>query len=681
MAVLRTCKACVRKQSICCETIADESKLSNPVDQTWLLIQYFIAVSQVPARGVPGGQSSRSAYDSCTHCGLPVYLAERLLVGSKRALYHRTCFRCARCSAQLTLANCYETENQKFCCETCPDEELDKSDTSSQGTDRVDFSDSKSESIHSTEAVHNPVHHRTSLSDDEKNIETEPAVSSRENSDEYSALFESTMEKFQGRKPPSQLTAGKAPLAITQQLPNDLFSNSSQKTLQATAVHSNEDEDLNAKLTLSNDNEPVDQCGELSLCQSTKDGTKPPNEALAKSEEISSGVKQHCSETDDQMSFQDEKVNVNSVGNVSKFSDNQSLDDVSTELSEVNNCTKDSKISSADSSALSIVKMRKMMFEGENTNSPERNAISFRKSCVTPSKVNAGVVDTSEIQKSQRAQEDKSSVPLDVHHTNGKMFASEDVAGKILRKEEDVICNETENSKHLGNSGENTPGSKDAEGLEENGGKEKQKTYTNNESRGNFQKDVSKKEKLESEALDSSVSSKPQVSPRKVFLAPKEPQTFSGQNEKDAYPVELNPFGDEEGPEEEKPTVVNLSTESKKGSTNPFGSSDEDEPVTLRTKSPSQKPPRPPPPVAVLQESPDKKDERAPSGVRPATVAIMSLGSPFPAQRRVIPAAANLNPFWSDGEEPEEEDGSTPVPLPRTLRYTNLDFAHCHLSF
>lgn len=60
--------------------------------------------------------------EPCAKCSLPVFLAERLHVGTK--MYHRTCFRCARCKTQLSLANCYETETDGvFCCETCPDEE------------------------------------------------------------------------------------------------------------------------------------------------------------------------------------------------------------------------------------------------------------------------------------------------------------------------------------------------------------------------------------------------------------------------------------------------------------------------------------------------------------------------------------------------------------------------------
>lgn len=59
--------------------------------------------------------------DPCAACGLPVFLAEKLLIA--RIPYHRTCFRCARCSNQLTPGNYYETEEGQYCCETCPDEE------------------------------------------------------------------------------------------------------------------------------------------------------------------------------------------------------------------------------------------------------------------------------------------------------------------------------------------------------------------------------------------------------------------------------------------------------------------------------------------------------------------------------------------------------------------------------
>jgi len=59
--------------------------------------------------------------DPCRQCGKSVFILERLNVGGK--ILHRTCFKCARCQDQLTLASFYETEAGQFCCEVCPDEE------------------------------------------------------------------------------------------------------------------------------------------------------------------------------------------------------------------------------------------------------------------------------------------------------------------------------------------------------------------------------------------------------------------------------------------------------------------------------------------------------------------------------------------------------------------------------
>ncbi|KAH8384344.1 hypothetical protein KR200_001417, partial [Drosophila serrata] len=66
--------------------------------------------------------------DKCQKCELPVFLAERVLVG--KHAYHRTCLKCARCGSLLTPGSFYETEiNNTYCCETCPDEESEFSPT------------------------------------------------------------------------------------------------------------------------------------------------------------------------------------------------------------------------------------------------------------------------------------------------------------------------------------------------------------------------------------------------------------------------------------------------------------------------------------------------------------------------------------------------------------------------
>ena len=60
--------------------------------------------------------------EPCRKCNNPVFLAERLVIN--QTLYHRTCFRCARCNTILSVGYFYETEkDHEFCCEQCPDEE------------------------------------------------------------------------------------------------------------------------------------------------------------------------------------------------------------------------------------------------------------------------------------------------------------------------------------------------------------------------------------------------------------------------------------------------------------------------------------------------------------------------------------------------------------------------------
>ena len=64
--------------------------------------------------------------EPCKICSSPVFILERLNVGGR--LLHRTCFKCARCSTQLNVLNYYETENGKYCCDMCPDEEVSRAE-------------------------------------------------------------------------------------------------------------------------------------------------------------------------------------------------------------------------------------------------------------------------------------------------------------------------------------------------------------------------------------------------------------------------------------------------------------------------------------------------------------------------------------------------------------------------
>ncbi|KAK5645023.1 hypothetical protein RI129_006323 [Pyrocoelia pectoralis] len=119
--------------------------------------------SKSPSPKIPRPSGGVGRREPCAKCGLPVFIAERLSVGKQ--LYHRTCFRCARCNSQLTLANYYETEiENQFCCEICPDEE--------------------------EPALEKSVLNR-SLSDEEKSI----GLQKFEDPDDYSSLFETALEK------------------------------------------------------------------------------------------------------------------------------------------------------------------------------------------------------------------------------------------------------------------------------------------------------------------------------------------------------------------------------------------------------------------------------------------------------------------------------------------------------
>ena len=55
-----------------------------------------------------------------------MFILERLHVSGR--LLHRTCFKCARCGHQLSIANYYETESGSYCCEVCPDEEVNQTE-------------------------------------------------------------------------------------------------------------------------------------------------------------------------------------------------------------------------------------------------------------------------------------------------------------------------------------------------------------------------------------------------------------------------------------------------------------------------------------------------------------------------------------------------------------------------
>ncbi|XP_031837339.1 MICAL-like protein isoform X2 [Nomia melanderi] len=106
------------------QTFVGSSPSRPPVNRTTETEDERITqVSESPKQKVTPCLGMRR--ESCFVCGLPVFLAEKLVV--THLIYHRTCFRCARCNNQLTHGNYYETETGDFCCEACPDEGISSS--------------------------------------------------------------------------------------------------------------------------------------------------------------------------------------------------------------------------------------------------------------------------------------------------------------------------------------------------------------------------------------------------------------------------------------------------------------------------------------------------------------------------------------------------------------------------
>lgn len=103
------------------------------------LILFALFQMQVDDNSKPLRPAYIPRRDKCSACKNPVFLAERILVESK--IFHRTCFSCARCGAQLNPDSCdyYECESGEYCCEFC--ESFANSENNSDFTDKSQHSD------------------------------------------------------------------------------------------------------------------------------------------------------------------------------------------------------------------------------------------------------------------------------------------------------------------------------------------------------------------------------------------------------------------------------------------------------------------------------------------------------------------------------------------------------------
>ncbi|XP_045782807.1 MICAL-like protein 1 isoform X2 [Maniola jurtina] len=122
------------------------------------------------------------ALDKCAACGLPVYLAQRLMVAQK--LYHRRCFRCSKCLGHLNPKSYHVIDTSEFSCDTCKNEKntpklLNNNDQIGMLAFSGDMNSSQGLQIEkpvSTKSLPRPQSILEKISMFEKNIEKETSI-------------------------------------------------------------------------------------------------------------------------------------------------------------------------------------------------------------------------------------------------------------------------------------------------------------------------------------------------------------------------------------------------------------------------------------------------------------------------------------------------------------------------
>lgn len=506
--------------------------------------------------------------EPCAKCNQPVFIAERLNVGKQ--LFHRTCFRCARCGSQLTLANYYETEGSEYCCETCPDEEV----------------------IKKTDNLEDKLVLTRSLSDEEKS-----ASLKNTGKDDYSAMFETALEN-----------------SLDANLSKSYTLNSSQgfEFTQARSrfIHSQISSDSD-----SGNEEPPEL-----------PGSKPPDlEDLDKC--VTSTNLKECDKNDsvNECDNNDSGFPLKKQSSVNSISDSVSnqLKTASTELEKTHNFVTKETLESEDVTTTSLVKARMRLFE----------------------------------QNSSKVEEDISVSSISVPSLNENSPTSLDSQPETSISVD--TCAGTETTKNI-----------KAEVTEEENQSEIKEEGTVDES-----------EKSHITVLDSTeeqmiVEDSPRKSEEDIIVI----SDSSADNSRDIkddkdYPGELNPFGDDDEPEETSQSKK--SSESSKqynSSLNPFGSDDDEEEQLSVSPRPSPKP-RTKKKIKPLVED----------GVLNTTSGVYvkrESYNPFedddddsddhvqaPNAKKVIPTPKiSLTPIWDDNEEVSDDERRKPVPLPRTSK-------------
>ncbi|KAF2893965.1 hypothetical protein ILUMI_12210 [Ignelater luminosus] len=595
---------------------------------------------------MPRPSGGRSRREPCAKCGLPVFIAERLNVGKQ--LYHRTCFRCARCNSQLTLANYYETETEnQFCCETCPDEEQIKK-----------ISDNDDE-----KSVLN-----RSLSDEEKSA----GIQKPDDHDDYSCMFETALENPNDKNLSTnytlsseqsvEFTKARSRFIASQLIESECDTSDDE----APELPKSEPPDLNS-LKTNNELEFVESSENTKVLKESKDLNSENISSILSSEVIGSCDSGFVPQSLDSLVYSSSKV--------SDVSDINQPETAVKQLDTNKIITKENKFPSDNSSGSSLVKSRMRLFE--NKFAGDQSSNEDMKKCSVVKDITNKDAEKKFIHK----------VPL-VEEDDEERNCSTGLGSKSL------VIKESESDNSINNSSlVDAVDNKNEENHTEQKQEKQEVIKSAEDSIIIISSDTSKEDSVnkniessdsvnkESPIIISDSSSNNQSSDNKITseetpsvndISDLADNVIESKNEEE-YPEDLNPFGDED--EQELPNKSKVDQ-----SLNPF---DDDDDMEIQKVSPKPAVRRK---IKAKQSLITGKNEGTPEHLAQIQIQRISY-NPFeddedeeeenkketlPIANKVVPAPRiSLNPFWSDGEEPEEEEDSDkqkPVPLPRNSR-------------
>lgn len=579
--------------------------------------------------------------EPCAKCRLPVFLAERLNIG--KLLYHRTCFRCARCNSQLTIASYYETENGEFCCEVCPDEEKLMA-----------------------KASHEKVVLQKSLSDEEKSANLKLITGP---SDDYSELFETALENVvSSDKVPSEFSEARSsffrsqigaesssekevPPLLPKTVPpeldkiarpsEDLFaksagSDSGFPKTRLSEVRSNKvsvENNSNSTLELSHNivtkDKQADDGGNISLVKA-RARLFESNIADTSKSDVHRNSKDFNKVPKSPIKSTIPIINLDELENFDNFSKRT-----------YDNDTDDKKINTTRTTVVDNISNKDTLIKDTHQdNKPEVDEVVQQE---------VDILKKPEISKGENEQ-DQNEPDIVVSHK------IKNVASDVIKTPETSESNETdlELKTEIIDLTNASPV------------KEINNSVTDTEKLSEVTDDpIIEISDTSCERNDSTQNSS-DIIVINDSMEKRSPSVASIKSKGDQdYPDDLNPFGEEEESEE---------TESKSKSLNPFGSDEEDEEVIKRPSPP----PKPQPTPRLLKKIiPDKQFYSPPIQVQRESINPFDSSAeeeeqqgdgppPVPAARKKKLAAPkiSLNPFWSEDEE-NEDNLRQPVPKPR----------------